>query len=219
MPIEEWDASADWYDTNMGALGDPLNRDVIRPALLDMIGDLAGRTVVDAGCGSAYVAAELARTAHRVIALDAAPRFVELCRQNYRDVPNLEPVLADVGARLPLGDATADVVLSKMVLQYVPEIDAFAREARRVLRPGGRLLVFVEHPFHPKHRTPAQYFDRRPDRKLSLWGRVELTWYPRTVSDYVQAFLTAGFTLAEMRELVEEKDGAFLPRVLGLSFT
>ena len=226
MPIDEWDASADWYDANMGESGDPLNRDVIRPALLDMLG-LAGdpaalkdRTVIDAGCGSGYVAAELARASpppRRVLAFDAAPRFVELGRKKYGHLPNLTFDVADT--RLPTADRAADVVLSKMVLQYVPDIAPFAREARRVLRPGGRLLVVVEHPFHPKHRTPAQYFDSAPDRKLSLWGRVQLTWYPRTVSDYVQAFLSAGFVLTEMRELAEEKEGSRLPRVLALAFS
>ena len=218
MPIDEWDASAEWYDANMGESGDPLNRDVLRPVMLEMLGDLAGLTVVDAGCGSGYVAAELAKTAARVIALDAAPSFVELGRRKYRDVSKLTFEAADLLGALPVADRMADVVLSKMVLQYVPDLAAFAREARRILRPGGRLLVFVEHPFHPKHRTPAQYFDAAPDRKLSLWGRVELTWYPRTVADYVEAFLRVGFVLAEMRELAEEKDGVRLPRVLALAF-
>jgi ubiquinone/menaquinone biosynthesis C-methylase UbiE len=119
-----------------------------------------------------------------------------------------------------------------MVLQYVPEIATFAAECRRVLAPGGQLLVLVDHPFHaqflyaqqlagtpqPKYQGLGPYFEARVVRKLSLWGKVELTWYPRTVAQYVQAFLDVGLGLAHLRELPSDLDGVTIPRILALHF-
>ena len=226
----EWDAFADWYDQNMGDQGDPLNRQLLRPLVLEMLGELSGLTVLDCGCGSGYLTAELAGRAARVIGTDASGAFVALCRRKYGAIANLEFLRHDLAAPLPFAAGAIDAALCKMVLQYTAEIEPFARESWRVLAGGGRLVVVVDHPFHAQFhfaqrlagREPAKfpdlshYFDPRPRHKISLWGRASLTWYPRTVSAYVHAFLEAGFRLRELRELAEATAEAPVPRVLAL---
>jgi ubiquinone/menaquinone biosynthesis C-methylase UbiE len=230
---EEWDASAEWFDQNMGEHGDPLNREALRSLVLEWLGDTTGAHVFDCGCGSGYLAAEIASRAAHVTATDFAPSFLEVCRRKHAAVSNLEFTPYDVTDTCPLADESVDAVLSKMVLQYVPEIHMFAAEAARVLKPDGRLIVLVDHPFHAqvfaararagvpsaKYHDLGDYFDGRPRRKLSLWGRVELTWYPRTLTEYVETFLAAGFRLDTLREVPFEEEGVALPRVLGLRFT
>jgi ubiquinone/menaquinone biosynthesis C-methylase UbiE len=229
-PYEQWDSSAEWYDQNMGAQGDVLNREVLRPVVLELLGHLDGLRLLDCGCGSGYLSGELASRCSRVLGTDFSERFVELCRRKYAAVPNLEFQQLDLTAALPFPAGSFDVVLCKMVLQYVPEIGTFARESRRVLAAGGCLVVVVEHPFHsqflyaqqlagkpdPKEPELGHYWDSTPRRKLSLWGRVELTWHPRTLADYLQAFLGAGFRLAALRELPEQRNGVTIPRILAL---
>ncbi len=226
----EWDSSADWYDQNMGEEGDPLNRTIIRPVVLEMLADTSQLTLLDVGCGSGYLTAELARRCRHVVGTDFSPSFVTLCQRKYAAITNLEFVESDVAAALPFGADAVDIVLCKMVLQYVPEIETFARESWRVLRRGGFLLLLVDHPFHaqfffaqqvagrPDSKYPglADYFDARAHVKRSLWGKVDLTWYPRTVSDYLLPFLRAGLRLVDIRELPEEKAGVRVPRILVL---
>ena len=226
----EWDAAADWYDQNMGERGDPLNRGLLRPLVLEMLGDTTGLALLDCGCGSGYLTAELATRAGRVIGSDVSPAFVALCRRKYGPLANLEFLDHDLTAPMPLAERAVDAVLCKMVLQYMPQIETFARESWRVLREGGRLLVVVDHPFHaqfhyaqrlagldhPKYADLGHYFDPRERVKLSLWGRVPLTWYPRTLSTYVQTFIDAGFSLRELRELPEPEAEVPVPRILAL---
>jgi SAM-dependent methyltransferase len=213
---DEWSGSVDWYAENMGEEGDALNRELIRPIVLQMLGDTGDRLVVDCGCGSGYLTAELARRSRRVVGLDFSPGFVALCRRKYAAAPNLEFLQHDVTRPLPFDQEAVDAVLCKMVLQYVPEIATFAAESWRVLQPGGTLVVVVDHPLF-KLAERGDYFDGRPRTKLSLWGRVELTWYPRTLADYVGTFLGHGFRLVGLIEVPkEEEDGGRVPRILAL---
>lgn len=228
----QWDSSADWYDQNMGNDGDQLNAAIIKPALFDVLGDISDSTILDVGCGSGYVTAQLAQAAKQVLGTDFSPEFIKLCQQKYSDYENLRFAQQDLTQPFDLSGQTFDVVISKMVLQYVPEIQTFAKESVQALSKNGRLIVIVDHPFHtqffyaqalagktnPKYRQLENYFSHAPQTKLSLWGKVELTWYPRTVSEYVQTFVDVGLRLKTMKELEETKDEVVLPRVLVLEF-
>jgi SAM-dependent methyltransferase len=227
---DEWDASADWYDQKMGEEGDALNREVLRPLVFELLGATSGQRLLDCGCGSGYLAAELTTRCGAVVGTDLSPRFLELCRRRAAGRGRLDLVRHDVTAGLPFAAGSFDAVLCKMVLQYVPEIAGFARESWRVLRTGGRLLVAIDHPFHalyafaqqragrpsPKFPAPRDYFDERPQTKLSLWGKVELTFHPRTVTAYLSVFRDAGFHLRDFRELPDPTDEDRVPRILAL---
>ena len=138
----------------------------------------------------------------------------------------------DVATAMPFGEASFDKVVSKMVLQYVEDIHPFARESFRVLKEGGEVVIAVDHPFHtqfyyaqqvagkpnPNYAGLHDYFHHDPQTKVSLWEKVPLTWYPRTISDYLLPFVQAGYTLADMKEIPEEHKGVKVPRILGLKF-
>lgn len=93
-------------------------------------------TVADVGCGPGHYVEALAGRARRVAQLDLSPAMVAACRRRRAGAQ----VVADA-ARLPLGAASVDVVLAAHMLYHVARIDDALAEARRVLRPGGSLLV------------------------------------------------------------------------------
>ena len=98
-----------------------------------------GKRVLDAGCGSGYGAAELAATAESVTGLDCAPEALEFARANYRQ-PNLR---FDEGSceSLPYPDAAFDLIAAFEVIEHLADWRGFLRETRRVLAPGGQLVV------------------------------------------------------------------------------
>ena len=61
-PRSEWQNAVDWYSQIMGETGDELNKEIIRPILLEMLGQLKGKVLLDVGCGSGYLTFELAQT-------------------------------------------------------------------------------------------------------------------------------------------------------------
>ena len=97
-----------------------------------------GGEVLDAGCGEGYGADLLARAgATRVVAVDNDPSVIAHIDERY---PDVEPLRADLAA-LPLPDAAFDVVVSLQVIEHLPDVPRYLSELRRVLRPGGELVL------------------------------------------------------------------------------
>jgi ubiquinone/menaquinone biosynthesis C-methylase UbiE len=205
--LSQWDNAASWYDQNMGEKGDDLNRTIIHPLVLDMLGDLTGKVLLDVGCGSGYLTAELANNAAKVTGADFSANFISICKQKYKGRSNLDFVEQDVTVPFQFDDASFDTIVCKMVLQYVQDIHTFATETMRVLKNKGELVVVVDHPFRAAYFNAqsndgpiSNLFSNEPRTKVGLWGKTELTWYARTTSDYIQLFTNVGFRLAEICE-------------------
>jgi SAM-dependent methyltransferase len=95
--------------------------------------------VVDAGCGTGYGSAELARSAGSVLGLDSSPEAVRYARDHYA-ARNLRFLTASCGA-LPLPDASVELVVALEVIEHLTEWQGFLAEARRVLAPAGQFIV------------------------------------------------------------------------------
>jgi SAM-dependent methyltransferase len=102
--------------------------------------DWAGRDVVDVGCGDGFHLPEFARTARSVTGVEPHPPLVRRARARVADLPNAEAV-AGPAQRLPLGDASADLVHARTAYFFGPGCEPGMREADRVLRPGGTLAI------------------------------------------------------------------------------
>jgi SAM-dependent methyltransferase len=116
-----------------------------RRVLLDLLAPNAGDAVLDIGAGPGFLACELAEAVGptgRVHGVDPSEAMLSLARSRDRP-PHAAPVTFGVGDAnaLPFPDASFDIVTSTQVYEYVEDIAGALAEARRVLRPGGRLLV------------------------------------------------------------------------------
>jgi len=115
--------------------------------------DLAGRTVLEIGCGRGELACELAATDPppvRLFAADFAHAAVRLGRQRAlaRGVAGVSWLVADV-QHIGLPDASVDTVISCETIEHLPDPVQALREFRRVLRPGGRVVLTTPNYFGP----------------------------------------------------------------------
>lgn len=108
-----------------------------RLAMIERYAPLQGKRILDAGCGLGMYVRAFRRFSDEVYGIDLDPNRIA---QASRELPHLQVASAE---RLPFEDDSFDVVLSHEVWEHVSDDRAAAREAVRVLRPGGRLVVFV----------------------------------------------------------------------------
>ena len=105
------------------------------PALLD-----ASWVVGDLGCGTGQVAAALAPFVARVVAVDRSGEMLQTARRRLREHSNVDVRRGELEA-VPIADEELDAATLMLVLHHVADPAAALREAARVLKPGGRLLI------------------------------------------------------------------------------
>lgn len=112
--------------------------------LLDGV-DLTGKTVVDIGCGAGGITVSLARDygAGKVIGLDVEAPVCTLSRKRVDEAglaDRIEIRQVEPGP-MPLPDGSVDIVFSKDSIVHIPDKEALTKDAFRVLKPGGMLVV------------------------------------------------------------------------------
>jgi SAM-dependent methyltransferase len=178
-----------------------------RPAMLALAGDVSGRRILDAGCGSGPLFAALRDRGAVVSGFDASGGMLELARRRLGDDADLR--VADLGSPLPYADDTFDDVVAALVLHYLEDWGPALAELRRVLKPGGRLIVSVDHPFavHLMHRqvgreTEYRYFDTTTwVEEWTFGGQSALVslWH-RPLHAMTEAFTAAGSRITVISE-------------------
>jgi lipopolysaccharide/colanic/teichoic acid biosynthesis glycosyltransferase/SAM-dependent methyltransferase len=104
-----------------------------------LAGDLAaGKEVLELACGPGIGLGHLASRAARVVGGDVDPKLVQIARSRHGNRVEVQQIDATA---LPFAAASFDVVLLLEAIYYLPNADRFVAEARRVLRPGGALLI------------------------------------------------------------------------------
>src|SRR5262245_20499238 len=138
----------------------PYNAFYDRPAVLSLLPPVAGKRVLDAGCGPGAYAEWLADHGAEVVAVDVCPRMVELARLRLGTKASV--VEADLGRPLSFLSAESfDLVVSALALDYVRDWDGVFREFYRVLREPGHVVFSVEHPADAfyEHHPSGNYFE------------------------------------------------------------
>ncbi|GIW04379.1 MAG: hypothetical protein KatS3mg059_0999 [Thermomicrobiales bacterium] len=141
MPTSDFESLASrydaWYTTPVGAWADRLESEVI----FQLLALQPGERLLDLGTGTGRYAVEAAARGAWVTGVDASPAMLSVARERVRASRQpIRLVRADL-ARLPFPDGSFDAAVAVTSLCFVADPLAVLREARRVLRPGGRLVL------------------------------------------------------------------------------
>ena len=177
------------------------NRYYARPAMIALAGDVHGHRVLDAGCGSGPLADDLRAKGALVAGFDSSPAMLELARQRLGEGADLR--VADLSQPLPYADGEFDDVVVSLVLHYLQDWSAPLAELRRVLKPGGRLLLSVNHPRILESSDPdADYFSVTQYSEEYTFDdqRAVLTYWHRPLHAMCDSFTRAGFRISVISE-------------------
>jgi len=218
-PVADYDGFAAAYSaSNENNL---FNAYYARPEMIRLAGDVAGLEILDAGCGSGPLMEALRGKDAVVSGFDLSPAMVELARQRLGEDADVR--VADLGAPLPYPDDTFDLVVASLSLHYVKDWDSALAELRRVLKPGGRLIVSIIHPtvyaiVYPEadYFALTQYSEDYDFGEGTVW----MTYWHRPLQDVINTFITAGFGIKTVTEPppAANTPAELLPNADGRSF-
>jgi SAM-dependent methyltransferase len=189
-----------------------------RPQVLALCEPLAGKEVLDLGCGEGYCSRMLRQRGASVTGLDLSPGMIELARR----AEQLQPLgirydTADASS-VDLGTASMDLVVAVFLFNYL-DVDQMQRtmaNVHRMLRPGGHFVFAVPHPAFAFMRpaAPPFYFDvgqsgyfsgRNASFAGKIWKRdgtaLDVQLVQKTLGDYFDGLRLAGF--AQMPQVTE----------------
>lgn len=167
----------------------------------------ASATVVDVGCGTGRAVVELAEHAARAIGIDADPAMLAAARSRF---PGIDVRAADATS-LPLGDGQAHGYRADKLYHVLPDPNAALAEARRVLAPGGRIVLVGQDWDAAVIDSDHSELTRRV-----IHARADTVPYPRIARAYRNLLLDAGFHEVEVEAHgVVFTDAAMLPIVVG----
>jgi ubiquinone/menaquinone biosynthesis C-methylase UbiE len=205
-PRREDTVKADHYDEFAAAYDEEnatslINAHYERPAMLELAGDVRGRRILDAGCGSGPLALALRERGADLTGFDGSPAMVELARRRLGEDVSLQ--VANLAEPLPYSDGEFDDVVASLVLHYLEDWSGPLAELRRVLRPGGRLIMSVNHPtvYLINYRDEDYFTTRQYSEEFEFAGRPGvLTYWHRPLHAIVDAVVEAGFSVTTLAE-------------------
>src|SRR3954454_3659063 len=147
----DWDRYADEYQATHGEfLGDAgflWGPECVREDDLGALGDVAGRRVLELGCGAGQCSRWVLAHGGRPVGLDVSLRQLQHSRRIDDHLGTVVPTVCAGAAALPFPDGAFDIVFSAFgALQFIADAEALAKEMARVTRPAGRLAFSVTHP-------------------------------------------------------------------------
>ena len=218
--LEDYDQMAEVYADD--ADRHPVNCSYERPAMLGMAGELDGRRVLDVGCAAGALSAAMVERGASVVGLDVNEALVERARKRLGNRARFH--VADLAEPLEfLPDASFDVVTASLVLHYLRDWGPPLRELRRVLRPGGALLISTHHPVQDVEiaEPPAPYFETMllTDTWRKGGREFQVRFYHRPLSAIGDALADAGFLIERIVEPIPDReafadDPAFYERMM-----
>jgi len=146
----------------------------------------AGRSVLDVGCASGYLAAILASCGYRVTGIDAPAAATAAFPES------VEFITADLDAGLPRLTTRFDYIICADVLEHLKQPARMLRDLPPLLAPGGRLIASLPNSGHAYFRSNV-LLGRFPQHDRGLFDRTHLHFY--TWQGWSELFSTSGFRI------------------------
>lgn len=219
-----WDGNSATWAPQVRKGFDGYRELINNPSIFEMIGTIADKDILDAGCGEGHNTRKLARMGGHVTGIDISPKMIEFARQEESRTPlGISYKNCSFSNMKILDDQTFDMVVAFMSLMDGRDYAGAVKEIHRVLKEGGDLVFSITHPCFltkgitwikdengSEHRiSVGNYFMKAPyvDKwKFSMspesqeLPEFEVPNFPRTLSEYMNELISNGFQLVEIRE-------------------
>ncbi len=205
-PLELWANSAEAWMKRVGS-GDFARDFVLDAPMLRLLGDLNGKQALDVGCGEGRFSRAMKQHGASVTGIEPT----EALLRRASELDGESEYILGKGEDLPFPDASFDVAVFYLVLLDIPDYRQAVREAARVLKSGGRIVVADMQSFitaSPEWRWDesdatvnlkiSNYFGERGE--VVEWADIRVVNFHRPLSLTLDAFIDAGLKLTVFEE-------------------
>ncbi len=183
-----WDPVASWYTGWVGKGGSIYHRRAGLPTVLRLAAPQQGESLIDIGCGHGVLARPVLKSGARYTGVDYSPKLVQAAREaNPRSAAFLHGDARKLLELPGLEPASQDVAVFMLSIQDMDPLSEILEQATAVLKPGGRLVIFMLHPAFRVPRGSGWGLDE--NRKLR-YRRID--HYLRELAVPMKAFSEAG---------------------------
>ena len=210
-----WDALAEDWNAHIGFEGDTNRRLNSDPVLWKFAGDVSGKNVLDAGCGTGYLSRKLADEGASVTGVDISPRMIEIARKQLQnDHPEINFIIDSCSILQNIPDGNFDLIISNYVLMDLPDVKETLLSFHRVLKVNGFVVLIFSHPAFPQgysskvnddgaisYNWHFSYFEQKKCIDPP-WGNFsdKFVWFHRPLSFYWKVFNNSGFQVLDFDE-------------------
>lgn len=145
-----WSRVAEDWRIQVGEEGDANRRLNSDPVLWRFAGDVRGRTVLDAGCGTGYLSRQLRERGAEVTGVDLSEEMIAIAKSASADVDFRVDSCSELAT---VADEQFDLVVSNYVLMDAPDLRGTMHAFGRVLKAGGVAVLVFSHPCFPQGRA------------------------------------------------------------------
>lgn len=201
--IKAWSAVSREFVERFGEDGDFTRRELLNPVIFELLGDVRGKAILDAGCGQGYLARRLAQRGATLTGVEFAQPWYAYAAQKEQEEPLGITYLHEDLARVQLESATFDYVIANMVFMDIPDYLPALRNCIAALKPGGGLIFSLLHPCFEESGREWQkkgYVEVRDYFGIYQVPQTYGYFFHRPLSTYLNDLIREGCTLQTIVE-------------------
>lgn len=178
------------------------NGNLERPSLLAMLPEVAGKRVLDLGCGPGVYAQHLLEQGAEVTAVDASEAMVEIVQEKFAG--KVHAYAQDLSLGLPEEkDDSYDVIICPLTVHYIEDVIPLFKDINRVLKSGGVFVFSTHHPIVDFEVSPSGNYFRRElitEEWDTVGQPVEVSFYRRSLTEWFSSLAAAGLCVIDLSE-------------------